>query len=106
MCPEFSHRFPRLDEKRFIILQFAQRSDNRVEGFPASRSAARSAINNKAFGIFGDVGIEIVHKHPQGRFLVPAFAGSLIAAWRVDYSLSAHNGSSPLSKSPRLIPSA
>src|SRR5947207_15851151 len=33
MCPEFSHRFPRLDEKRFIIFQFAQRSDNRVEGF-------------------------------------------------------------------------
>src|SRR4029453_13464545 len=102
---EFSHRLSRLHKKRLVIFEIAQGSENRIEGFPAPRGAPRSAINDESVRGFGYIGIEIVHQHPHGRFLMPAFAGSLGAARCADVSFFAHHSSS-LSKSPRRIASA
>jgi len=79
MCPEFPDRFSRLHKERLVIFKLAQRPDNRVERFPTSRGPACSAVNNKSIRIFGHVWIEIVHEHPHGSFLVPAFARKLRA---------------------------
>src|SRR5947208_8865993 len=94
MCPEFPDRFSRLHKERLVIFKLAQRPDNRVERFPTSRGAACPAVNNKPIRIFGHVWIEIVHEHPHGRFLMPALAASLTAAWGANDSFAAHNLSS------------
>ena len=58
--------------------------DDRVERFPAARGLARAAVDDEIVGPLGDVGIEIVHQHPQRGFLRPAFAGEGGAARRAD----------------------
>src|SRR6266567_3175321 len=109
MCAKFSHWFSRLYEQRLVIFEFAQGANNRIESFPASSRAPGPAVNNESVGIFGHVRIEIVHKHPHGRFLMPAFATPIVATGRTDDSFIPHNFSSRKlsgSKSPRRIASA
>src|SRR5437588_6455284 len=106
VCPEFAHRFARLDEQRLVILELAQRANNRVERLPTSGSAARSAVDDQLFRILSDIRIEIVHQHPHCGFLVPSFAGALATARRMHDSFPAHDFSPSLSKSPCRIVSA
>ncbi len=87
-------------------MRVAQRANDRVERLPASRGAPCSAVNNELVWILGNVGIEIVHQHAHGCFLMPAFAAALAAVWRMDDSSSTHSFLSSLSKSPRRIASA
>jgi hypothetical protein len=47
---------------------------------PTARRASRAAIDDKILGTLGNVRVEIVHQHAHGSFLLPAFAGDLIAA--------------------------
>ena len=61
-----------------------QRPDDRVERRPVARRLARSAVDDEIVGPLGDLGIEIVHQHPQRGFLRPAFAGQRGASWRSD----------------------
>ena len=98
--PKFADRLSRLNEKGFVIFEFAQRANNCIESFPAPRGATCSTVDNELIGIFCDVRIEIVHQHPHGRFLMPAFARAFTAARRVDDSLSTHELFAPESKSP------
>jgi hypothetical protein len=91
VCPEFSNRLSRLHKERLIVFEIAKGSDNRIESFPAPGGATRSTVNDKAVRRFGYIGIEIVHQHPHGRFLMPAFAASLDAARCVNDSFSAHH---------------
>jgi hypothetical protein len=79
-----------LHKERFVIFQIAQGSDNRVERLPAPGGATGSTVNDKSIRGFGHVWVEIVHQHPHGRFLMPAFAASLDAARCVNDSFSAH----------------
>src|SRR4026209_2131572 len=103
---EFAHRFPRLDEKRFVVFKLAQRSNNYIESFPAPGGAAGAAIHHESIRILRDVGIKIVHQHSHRRFLMPTFATPFAAARRMDSPSCAHNSSSSLSKAPRRIASA
>src|SRR4029434_9912751 len=89
-----------------VILQFAQRPNDGVEGFPTPCGPARAAINNQLVGIFRDLGIEIVHQHPQRGFLMPSFATEFIPAWCANRSFLGHSESSALSKRPFRIASA
>ena len=98
--PKFADRLSRLHEKGFVVFEFAQRANDCIESFPTPRGATCSTVNNELIGIFCDVRIEIVHQHPHGGFLVPAFAGAFTAARRVDDSLSTHELFAPESKSP------
>ena len=65
----------------------AQRRDDRVERLPAARRAARAAVDDEIVRPFGDLGIEIVHQHPQRGFLRPSFAGERRAARRAEWRL-------------------
>jgi hypothetical protein len=91
VCPEFSHGFSRLHKEGLVIFEIAQGPDNRVESFPAPRGATGSAVNDEPVRGFGYIRIEIVHQHPHGRFLVPAFAASLDSARCVNDSFSVHD---------------
>ena len=106
MGSEFADRLSRLNQKRFVVFEFAQRANDCIESFPASRGATCSTVNDELIGIFCDFRIEIVHQHPHRRFLMPAFARALTAVRRVNDSLSTHKLFAPESKSPRRIASA
>ncbi len=86
MSAEHADRLSALDKQRFIVTEAFELGDDRVEAFPVSRRLARPAVNHKLRGIFGDVRIEIVHQHPQRRFLLPTLAGKFFPA------RSAHDG--------------
>ena len=75
--PEHADRLAGLDEQRFVVLESAQLADDRVESVPAPRRAAGSAVDHEIVGPLGNLGIEVVHEHPQGRFLNPALAAQL-----------------------------
>ena len=62
----------------------AQLADDRVEGRPRPRRAAGPAVDDEMVGILGDLRIEVVHEHPERRFLRPAAAGQLGAARGAD----------------------
>src|SRR3954447_21027364 len=104
--PKLANRLSRLNEKRFVVFELPQRADNCIESFPTPRGTTGSTVHNQLIGIFCDLRIEIVHQHPHGCFLVPAFADALTAMWRVDDSLCSHELFAPESKSPRRIASA
>ena len=42
--------------------------------------AAGAAVDDQVLGVLGDLGVEVVHQHPQGGFLLPALATDLGAA--------------------------
>ena len=62
----------------------AQRGDDRVERLPAAGGAAGAAVDHEVLGVLGDLGVEVVHQHPQRGFLLPALAGDLGAARGAD----------------------
>src|SRR3712207_8374287 len=44
----------------------------------------RAAVDYEVLGALGDLGVQVVHEHAQGGFLVPAFAGDLRPPWSPD----------------------
>ena len=58
---------PALDEQRLVVGEAPQLADDGVEGLPAARGAARAAVDDEVVRVLGDLGIEVVHEHPQGR---------------------------------------
>ena len=77
-------RLAGLDEERLVVLEAAQRGDDRVERFPRARGAARAAVDDQIVGPLGDLRIEVVHQHAQRGFLRPSLAGERRAARRAD----------------------
>ena len=81
---EHADRLAGLDEQRLIALEPAQRRDDAVERRPVARRPADAAIDDELARPLGDVGIEIVHEHPQRRFGQPALGAELGSAGRAD----------------------
>ncbi len=81
MCLKHGDGFPALNDERFVIGQTAQLGDDRVERFPVPRRFSGSTVHHEIFGALGHVGIEIVHQHPEGGFLLPPATADLAAAW-------------------------
>ena len=77
-------RLARLDQQGLVALQVLQGAHDRVVGRPAAGRAARAAVHDELVGVLGDLGIEVVHQHPHGRFLRPAPAGQGGAARGTD----------------------
>ena len=50
-----------------------------VEGLPVARRLAGAAVDDEVVGALGDLGVEVVHEHAQGGFLLPALAADLRA---------------------------
>ena len=62
---EHANRFARLDQQGLVILQPLQRLDDLIVAFPIARGPADPAIDHQRSGIFGHIGIKVVHQHPQ-----------------------------------------
>ena len=81
-----------------------QGADDGVEARPVARGLAGAAVDDEIVGALGDLGIEVVHEHAQGGFLVPALAGDQARATRgADDGRTAHC-STPIA--PEAIPDA
>ena len=46
-----------------------QLADDRIEGGPIARRLAGPAVDHEVVGILGDLRVEVVHQHPERRFL-------------------------------------
>src|SRR3990172_1803104 len=84
--PEHGDGLATLDQQRLVVLEGAERRDNRVEALPVARGLARAAVDDELARPFGHVGIEVVHQHAQGGFLLPALAADGTAARGADDS--------------------
>ena len=80
---EDADRLAALDEEGFVAFQPLQLGDDGVEGIPARR-AAGATVDDEVVRVLGDLGIEVVHEHPERGFLLPTLAGDLRAARRAN----------------------
>ena len=63
-----------------------QLADDRVEGLPRAGGLAGAAVDHQLVRLLGDLGIEVVHQHPERGFLAPAAAAERAAPRRPDGS--------------------
>ena len=68
---EHADRLAGLDEHRLVGGECRQRACHRVEGVPAARRSAGTAVDDEVGRAFGDLGVEVVVQHPVRRFLRP-----------------------------------
>src|SRR5262249_55944556 len=73
-----------------VVFEIPKAAHDRVERRPITRGTARSAVDDQVIRAFGNLGIEVVHQHPERGFLMPSLAGDLWTARRLD--LMFHNG--------------
>jgi hypothetical protein len=73
-------RLAGLDQQGFVVLEFAQGTQDRVEAFPVARGAADAAVDHQFGGIFRHFRIEVVLQHAEGGFGQPALAAQRVAA--------------------------
>ena len=78
------NRLAGLDDQRLISLQIPQARTNPVEILPGPRRPADAAINNQFMRVFGHIGVQVVHQHPQGRLGQPRLGGDLGARGRIN----------------------
>src|SRR5207253_9197812 len=78
---ELADRLARLNEQGLVVLKPAQRTDNGVETFPTSCRPSGTAVNDYSVWRFCNLGIEIVHQHASGGFLMPGLATAFCSAW-------------------------
>ena len=82
---EDAHGLAALHEQRLVVLEAAQGGDDGVEARPVARRLAGAAVDDELLRRLGDLGVEIVHEHAQGGFLLPALAADLRAAGGTDH---------------------
>src|SRR5580692_3404743 len=81
---EDADRFARLHQQSLVILELFQSCDDGLVSLPTAGRAPGSAVDDKILWTLGNLAIEVVHQHAHSRFLLPAFAGDLIAAGRAN----------------------
>jgi hypothetical protein len=81
---EDADRLARLDEERLVVLEPPELSDDGVERLPAAGGPAGAAVDDELVRLLGDLGIQVVHEHPQRGLLLPSLAGKLGASRRAD----------------------
>ncbi len=69
------HRFAALYQQSFVVLQAPESVHDGVVALPVSGGLAPAPIDDEFFRRLRHVGVQIVHQHSQGGFLVPALAG-------------------------------
>jgi hypothetical protein len=80
VCIQNSDGLARLNNESFFISAAIQRFDDGVVALPIARRLASSAIHDKLFRLFRNLGIEVIHQHPFGGLLNPPFCCSRVTA--------------------------
>ena len=73
-----------LDRERLVVAQALQLGDDPVERGPVARGLADPAVDHEIVRPFGDLGIEVVHQHPQRGFGLPVAGAQRAPARRAD----------------------
>ena len=84
MGPHHADRLAGLHEQRLVVLEFAQAGQDRVVRLPRARGLAGAAVHDEVLGSLGDLGVEVVHQHPQRGLGLPRLGGQLGAVGGVD----------------------
>jgi hypothetical protein len=93
---EYAHGLAGLHQQSFVVGQSFQGRDYGVVGFPTARGAAGSAVDDEILWALGNLGVEVVHEHAHGGFLLPAFAGDGVSAggangsWGLSFGFDGH----------------
>ena len=82
--PEYADRLAGLDQQAFVGFERTQRFDDALVAFPIARGLADAAVDHELLGALGDLGIEVVHQHPQRRLGEPALCRERRSARRTD----------------------
>ncbi len=77
-------RLAGLHQHRLVVAQRAQRAHQRVVRLPAAGGPAGAAVDDQVLRALGDLGVEVVHQHPQRRLGLPGPGGQLGAVRGVD----------------------
>ena len=84
MRAEDAHRLSGLHQQCFVVFELLQRSDDGVERRPIAGGAARSSVDDQLIGFLGNLGIQVVHQHPERSFLMPTFTGNFAPTRRAN----------------------
>src|SRR3989449_3948857 len=84
MGREDPRRFARLDEQRLVSFQGGQLPDDGGVRLPIARGLSGPSVHDQLARVLGHLLIQVVHQHPEGGFLGPAFASQGRAAWSSD----------------------
>src|SRR5262249_22928032 len=90
-------------QKCLVVFQFSQSRDDAVEVGPGAGGPAGSAVDHQSVGVFGDLGIEVVHQHAQGGFLNPTLTRSFGSARGADVARSGRHEMSPAVRVHRIV---
>jgi hypothetical protein len=82
MCLKHTDGLAGLHQQRLVVLERGQFPDDRIVRGPVPCRFSGSPVDDEIVRALGDLGIEIVHEHPERRFLRPAFAGQRCASRR------------------------
>jgi hypothetical protein len=77
---QHADRLAGVHEQGLVVLQVLERRDDRRIRVPAPGGAAGAAVHDELVGMFGHLGVEIVHQHAHRALLGPALTGSLSTA--------------------------
>ena len=69
----------RLDEQRLVVAEALELAPDRLVAGAVARGLADPAVDDELVGLLGDVGVEVVLEHAQGRLLLPAAAAQPVA---------------------------
>src|SRR5215203_5212607 len=84
MGSEHPDRLAGLHQQGLVPLELAQRADDAIEALPVPRGAPDAAVDDELLRLLGDLGIEVVHEHPQRRLGEPALRRHLGAPRTAD----------------------
>ncbi len=104
MRAEDAHRPARLHQQRLVVFQPFQLTHNRVKRRPVPCRPARAPVNHQILRPFRHLRIQIVHQHPQGGLLRPAFRAHCPAPGGSHRSTSGTRSNSLRRSSPRSNP--
>ena len=108
-----AHRLAGLHQQGLIGLEVLEGFNDGVEGFPAACCTAGAAIDHEVLGALGNLGVEVIHEHAQGRFGLPGLGGQFGSARRAYFAWLRHGFlsscfsdalPSPLGRCPGAVP--
>ena len=108
-----AHRLAGLHQQGFIGFEVLEGFYDGVKGFPAARCTTGAAVDHEVLGALGNLGVEVIHEHAQGRFGLPRLGGQFGSARRAYFAWLRHGFlsscffdalPSPLGRCPGAVP--
>ena len=85
-----AHRLTGLHQQGLIGLEVLEGFNDGVKGFPAARCTTGAAVDHEVLGALGNLGVEVIHEHAQGRFGLPGLGGQFGSARRAYFAWFRH----------------